>query len=148
MNLWLYKWKTTIINVPRGTASKVQPFDVSVNKLFMNYVRELFEQHLDTNLEMYVEEKFTVREKHVLTKKWVDEVWDQLDVIKHSKNIAFQTMWIGVSMILWLLKALKGAKCLSQKNSFSFLKKKVTTMVMNLNKTQQTLNRTVVLIIS
>ena len=33
MNQRLFKCKTTIINVPRGTASRVQPLDVSINKL-------------------------------------------------------------------------------------------------------------------
>ena len=57
------------INVPVGTTSKVQSLDVSINKPFRNYVRELFEQHLDGNLELYVDGKLTAGERRVLTTK-------------------------------------------------------------------------------
>ena len=48
---WLNKCRT-LINVPGGTTSRVQPLDVSINKPFKNYVRELIEQNLDANLEL------------------------------------------------------------------------------------------------
>ena len=37
----------------------MQPLDVGINKPFKNYARELFEQHLDKNLESCVEGKIT-----------------------------------------------------------------------------------------
>ena len=61
---------------------------MSINKSFENYVRELFEQHLDANLVMYVDGKLTAGERHVLTTKWVgamcERVKKQKDLIKRS----------------------------------------------------------------
>ena len=85
---WLHKCKTTLINAPGGITSRVQLLDVSINKPFKNYVRELLEQHLDANLELHVDGKRTAGERRVLTKEWVGEVWErvkkQKDLIKHS----------------------------------------------------------------
>ena len=63
------------INVPLRRYK--QPLDVSINKPFRKYVRELFEQHLDANLESYVEVKLTIGERCLLP-------CSQLDVIKYS----------------------------------------------------------------
>ena len=70
---WLHKCKTALINFPGGTTSRVQPLYVSINKPFNNYVRELFEQHFDANLELYVNGKLAAGERCVLATKWVDE---------------------------------------------------------------------------
>ena len=70
---WLHKCKATLINVPGARMSRVQQFDVSFNKPFKNYVRELSEQHLNANLELNVDRKLTAGGKRVLTTKWVDE---------------------------------------------------------------------------
>ena len=64
-----------------------------------------------------------------------------------QKNAVSQTMCIGVGMILWLLKALKGTTCPCQQNSSRF-SKMMTMMMISLKKTPQTLNWTVILIIS
>ena len=53
--------------------------DVSINKPFRKYVCELFEQHLDANLESYVDVKLTTGERRLLT-----QPSSQLDVIKYS----------------------------------------------------------------
>ena len=51
---------------------------MSINKPFKNYVREPFEQHLDANLELYVDGKLTAGERRVLTTKWVGEEWERV----------------------------------------------------------------------
>ena len=68
---WLYKCKTSPINVSGGATSRVQSLDVSINKPLKNYVRKLFEQHL--NLELHVDRKLTAEERRVLTTNWVGE---------------------------------------------------------------------------
>ena len=85
---WLHKCKTILINGPGGTTSRLQPLDLSINKTLKNYVRELFKQHLDANLELCVDGKLTAGERRVLTTKWVGEAWErvkkQKDLIKCS----------------------------------------------------------------
>ena len=44
---------------------------MSINKPFKNYVRELFEQRLDANLELQVDGKLTAGEGRALTTKWI-----------------------------------------------------------------------------
>ena len=60
-----------MINVPGGTTSRVQPLDVVVKKPLKNYVRELFEKHIDENLEDYLEGTFSVAKRRILTTKWI-----------------------------------------------------------------------------
>ena len=51
-------------------------------------MRELFEQHLDANVELCINGKLAVGERRFLTTKWVDGTWGRLkkqkDLIKHS----------------------------------------------------------------
>lgn len=53
---WFHKSTTILINNLGGTTSKVQPLGININKPFKSYVRELFEQHLEANLESYIDE--------------------------------------------------------------------------------------------
>ena len=73
--------KTILINVPEGITIRVQPFDVSINN---NQVRELFEQHLDLNLELHVDGKLTAGTRYALITKWVGETWER---VKKQKNL-------------------------------------------------------------
>ena len=59
VNILLAKNKTTMINVPGGTTSRVQPLDVAINKPFKNRVRQAFEENLHKNLQLYTERKLT-----------------------------------------------------------------------------------------
>ena len=56
-----------MINVPGGTTSRVHPLDVVVKKPLKNYVRELFEKHI----EDYLEGTFSVAKRRILTTKWI-----------------------------------------------------------------------------
>ena len=47
----LKKPKTSLVNVPRGCASRVQVVDVLIDKPFKDEVHSLFEDHLDKNLQ-------------------------------------------------------------------------------------------------
>ena len=81
--------KTTHINVPSGTTSRVQPLDVSVNKSFKNHVRIAFEKHLNDNLNLYTEGKLTTSERRILTTKWVADAWAKLKVEKEMIRRSF-----------------------------------------------------------
>ena len=75
VKMLLDKNKTTLINLPGGTTSRVQPLDVAINKLFKNIVLQAFEEHLHKNLQLYTEGKLTASDKRVLTTKWVGDAW-------------------------------------------------------------------------
>ena len=49
-----------------------------INKAFKNYVRELFEKHIDENLEAYVEGTLSTAKRRILTTKWVADAWKKL----------------------------------------------------------------------
>ena len=112
---WLHKCKTTLINVPGGTTSRVQPLDVCINKPFKNYVREFFEQHLDSNLELYVDGKLSASERRVLTTKWVGGAWDRIkkdkELIRHSfKKCGLSNDLNGSEDALVKIKGIEGYK--------------------------------------
>ena len=65
----LHKCKITLINVPGGTTSRVQPLDVSINRSLKNYGRALSKQRFDGNMMLCVEGKLAVGERRVLTTK-------------------------------------------------------------------------------
>ena len=122
----LHKCKTTLINVPGGTTSRVQPLDVCINKPFKNYVREQFEQHLDANLESYVEGKLTAGERRILTTKWVAEAWDRIkkqkDLILNSfKNCGISTNVDGTEDDLVNIKGIEGYKMPKPEKEFQLI---------------------------
>ena len=113
VNQWLHKCKSTKINFLGVTTSRLQPPDVSINKPFKNYLRDFLEHHLDANLELCIEAKFTVGGRRVLTTKWVVEalhcVKKQPDVIKHSfKKCGFSNNVDGSEDDLVVIKGIEG----------------------------------------
>ena len=58
------------------------------NKPFKNYVRELFQKHIDENLKVYIEGILYVTKRRILITKWLVDAWEkrkkQPDMIKHS----------------------------------------------------------------
>ena len=77
--MWMLgKCKTSLINIPAGTTSRVLPLDVSINKLFKAYIQKEFEEHLDDNLEIYIENKQSSSQIRVLTTQWVGNIWNEI----------------------------------------------------------------------
>ena len=62
----LNKKVTTLVNVPSGTTSRIQPLDVSVNKPFKGYIREQFESHMQANMDLYVQGTLSASERRIL----------------------------------------------------------------------------------
>lgn len=69
---------TTLVLVPPGTTSLVQPLDVSVNAEFKNFVEQLQNEHMHSNVQMYVEGKITASQCRALITKWVGEAWTKV----------------------------------------------------------------------
>ena len=60
----LKKKNTEFVNVPPGCTSRVQPLDVSFDKPFKDVVKQLFEKHLEGNLQWYTEGKISASEEY------------------------------------------------------------------------------------
>ena len=80
----LKKHKTSLVNAPTGCTSRVQVVDVLINKPFKDEVHSLFEDHLDKNLDQYVDGKINGSQWRVVMTKWVDEAWSKVGKMKDS----------------------------------------------------------------
>lgn len=69
---------TTPIFVPACCTSIVQPLDVSFNAPFKKKVESAALQHIQDNLDGYLNGKFTAGERRILLTKWVGEAWEDL----------------------------------------------------------------------
>ena len=119
---WLHNCKTILINVPGGITGRVQPLDVSINKPFKNYVRELFEQHLDANPKLHVDGKLAAGERRVLITKSVGQAFSRVkkqDLTKHSfKNCGLSSSLGGSDYALTSIKVTEGYKMPLLENEF------------------------------
>ena len=80
----LKKHKTSLVNVSAGCTSRIQVVDVLINKLFKDEVCSLFEDHLDKNLDQYVDGKINASQWRVFMREWVGEVWSKVRKMKDS----------------------------------------------------------------
>ena len=69
-----------------------------LNKPFKDEVGSLFEDHLDKNLDQYLNGKINVSQRRVLMKKWVGEAWSKVGKMKDS--IARSLKKCGLSVAL------------------------------------------------
>ena len=80
----LKKHKTSLVNVPAGCRFCVPVVKALINKLFKDEVRSFFEDHLDKNLDQYVDDKINASQQRVLMTKWVGEAWYKVEKMKDS----------------------------------------------------------------
>ena len=91
-----------------------------------NYTLEFFKQHLDTNLELYVDGKLTAEERRVFTTKWAgqacERVKKQKDLIKQwFKKCGLSNNLDGREDALINIKAIEEYKMLLPKMEFQMI---------------------------
>ena len=94
----LKKHKASLVIVPPGYTSRVQVVDVLMNRPFKDEVSSLFEDHLDKNLDQYVDGEINANQWRVLMTKWVCEAWSKVGKMKDSIIRSFKKC--GLSMAL------------------------------------------------
>ena len=92
------KYKASLVNVPPGCTSRVQVVDVLINKPFKDELRSLFEDHLDKNLDQYVDGKINASQRRVLMTKWVGEAWSKVGKMKDSIIRSFKKCGLSVAL--------------------------------------------------
>ena len=94
----LKKNKTSLVNVPPGCTSRAQVVDVLISKPFKDEVRSLFEDHLDKNLDQYVDGKINASHWRVLMTKLVGEAWSKVGKMKDSIIRSFKKCGLTVAL--------------------------------------------------
>ena len=94
----LTKHKTSLVNVPPRCTSRDQVVDVLINKPFKDEVRSLLEDHLDKNLDQYVNGKINASQRRVLMTKWVGEAWSKVGKMKDSIIRSFKKYGLSVAL--------------------------------------------------
>ena len=55
-----------------------------INKLFKTYVQIDVDEHMDADMDLYIERKLTAQQRRVLTTNWVANAWRK---IKENKEL-------------------------------------------------------------
>ena len=74
----LAKHKTSVVTIPAGCTSRIQPLDVSLNKPFKSGIRLQVEQHMHANLKQYTEGGINASARRVLMTKWIANAWHEV----------------------------------------------------------------------
>ena len=88
--------KTTLVLVPPGCTSLVQPLDVVVNGQFKQIVDRLQTEHMQQNLEQYVNNSFSASQRRVLITGWVGAAWAEVCRNKDALKRGFEKCGISV----------------------------------------------------
>ena len=94
----LRKHKTTLVSIPAGCTSRIQPLDVTLNKPFKSAVRRQVEEHMQENLSLYTDGGICAFERRILMTKWVANAWH--DVCKGKEATVRSCEKCGLSVKL------------------------------------------------
>ena len=101
---------TTPVFVPAGLTSILQPLDVSYNAPFKERVESFAAQHMQENLNQYLNGKFTAGERRVLLTKWVGDAWEELSKMKeiaYLRNVVFPPLLTALKILKSTWRVLK-----------------------------------------
>ena len=87
---------TTVVLVPPCCTSLVQPLDVSVNAKFKQTIDRQQTEHMQENLELYVNNSLSASQRRVLITGWVGAAWADLCQQKDMIKRAFRKCGISV----------------------------------------------------
>ena len=65
------KQKTTISIIPGGCTGFVQVLDIVLNQPLKRLIKEEADEHYDTNIKAWEENKYSVGDRRVLLTEWV-----------------------------------------------------------------------------
>ena len=88
--------KTTVVFVPSGCTSLVQPLDIVVNGVFKQIVDLLKAEHMQQNLEQYVNNSFSASQRCVLITGWVEAAWAEVCQKREMLKRGFEKCDISV----------------------------------------------------
>ena len=91
------KCDTLPVYVPGGCTPLVQPLDVVINAPLKKKIEKLSMQHVQENLQQYVNGKFTASERRVLLTSWIGQAWEELSSNKSMIIRAFKKCGISVA---------------------------------------------------
>ena len=90
--------KTSPVNVLPGCTSRVQVIDVLMSKPFKDEVPSLSEDHLDKNLDQYVDDTINASQPRVLMTKWVGGACSKVGKMKDSIIRSFKKCGLSVAL--------------------------------------------------
>lgn len=70
---------TSLVLVPPGCTSLVQPLDVCFNKEFKNIIERLQNEHIHSNLDKCVNGTIPAGQRRILITKWVGSAWGEMN---------------------------------------------------------------------
>ena len=94
----LKKHKTFLVNVLQGNTSRVQVVDTLISKSFNDEVHSLFEDHVDENLNQYVDGKINASQRRVVMKKWDGEALPKVGKTEDSIIRSFKKCGLSVAL--------------------------------------------------